>query len=46
LRDGVEMDLVTHDLRKYFSLLLKNSGYALEQVLSPLVVHSTPRTRN
>jgi hypothetical protein len=42
VRDGVEMDLVTHDLRKYFNLLLKNSGYALEQVLSPLVVHTTP----
>ncbi len=42
LRDRLHMDLVTHDVRKYFGLLLKHSGYALEQVLSPLVVCSTP----
>ena len=23
----VEMDIVTHDIRKFFSLLLKNTGY-------------------
>jgi hypothetical protein len=40
--DGLEIDLVTHDVRKFFALLLKNSGYALEQVLSPLVVFTTP----
>lgn len=38
----VEADLVTHDARKFFSLLLKRNGYALEQVCSPLVVHTTP----
>lgn len=38
----IEVDLVTHDVRKYFLLLLKNNGYVLEQVCSPLVVHSTP----
>jgi predicted nucleotidyltransferase len=40
--DGLEIDLVTHDARKFFSLLLKKNGYVLEQVLSPLVVHTTP----
>jgi hypothetical protein len=42
LHDGLEIDLVTHDARKFFSLLLKKNGYVLEQVLSPLVVHTTP----
>jgi len=42
IHDGLEIDLVTHDARKFFSLLLKKNGYVLEQVLSPLVVHSTP----
>jgi predicted nucleotidyltransferase len=36
--DGMEIDLVTHDIKKYFSLLLKKNGYVLEQILSPLVV--------
>lgn len=37
-----EVDLVTHDAGKFFRLLLKRNGYVLEQVLSPLVVLSTP----
>ena len=36
--DGVELDLVTHDLLKFNRLLLKPNGYVLEQLLSPLVV--------
>lgn len=40
--DGFELDLVTHDARKFFGLLLKKNGYVLEQLYSPLVVHSTP----
>lgn len=40
--DGLEIDLVAHDAKKFFSLLLKKNGYVLEQVLSPLVVHTTP----
>src|SRR5262245_58717830 len=40
--DGLEIDLVTHDAKKFFSLLQKKNGYVLEQVLSPLVVHTTP----
>src|SRR6516162_2448020 len=39
---GVEIDLVTHDARKFFGLLLKKNGYVLEQLYSPLVVHTTP----
>src|SRR6266478_461289 len=39
--DGLEIDLVTHDARKFFGLLLKKNGYVLEQVLSPLVVHTS-----
>ena len=40
--DGLEVDLVTHDARKFFTLLLRKNGYVLEQLLSPLVVRSTP----
>lgn len=39
---GIEIDLVTHDAKKFFGLLLKKNGYVLEQVFSPLVVHTTP----
>jgi predicted nucleotidyltransferase len=41
-RDGVEVDLVTHDLTKFGRLLLRRNGYVLEQLLSPLVVTSSP----
>ncbi|WP_316754682.1 nucleotidyltransferase domain-containing protein [Streptomyces herbicida] len=41
VRHGVEMDLVTHDLRKFVRLMLRRNGYVLEQLLSPLVVHTT-----
>jgi predicted nucleotidyltransferase len=40
-QDGVEMDLVTHDLRKFVRLMLRRNGYVLEQLLSPLVVATT-----
>lgn len=40
-RDGVEMDLVTHDLRKFVRLMLRRNGYVLEQLLSPLVAHTS-----
>jgi predicted nucleotidyltransferase len=42
VRDGAEVDLVTHDARKFFALLLRNNGYVLEQLYSPLVVWTTP----
>lgn len=40
--DGLEIDLVTHDAAKFFHLMLKRNGYVLEQLLSPLVVYTTP----
>lgn len=40
--DGLEIDLVTHDATKFFHLMLKRNGYVLEQLLSPLVVHTSP----
>lgn len=42
IHDGLEIDLVTHDAKKFFELMLKKNGYVLEQVLSPLVVRTTP----
>jgi len=41
-QNGLQLDLVTHDIRKFFRLLLKKNGYVLEQLYSPLVVHTTP----
>jgi predicted nucleotidyltransferase len=40
--EGLELDLVSHDVKKFFALLLKKNGYVLEQLYSPLVVHTTP----
>ena len=37
-RDGVELDVVSHDLLKFARLLTNRNGYVLEQLLSPLVV--------
>jgi len=42
VRGGLEIDLVTHDVKKFFGLLLKKNGYVLEQLYSPLVLHTTP----
>jgi uncharacterized protein len=42
VHDGLEIDLVTHDAKKFFNMLLKKNGYVLEQVFSPLVVYTTP----
>lgn len=41
VHDGLEIDLVTHDARKFFGLMLKKNGYVLEQVMSPLVVQTS-----
>jgi uncharacterized protein len=38
----LELDLVTHELKKFMGLMLKRNGYVLEQLLSPLVMHSSP----
>jgi predicted nucleotidyltransferase len=40
-RDGFELDLVTHDVKKFFGLLLRRNGYVLEQLFSPLIVTTT-----
>jgi predicted nucleotidyltransferase len=33
---------VTHDIKKFFELLLKKSGNILERIYSPLLLHTTP----
>lgn len=38
IHDGTEVDVVSHDVGKYFGLLVKNNGYVLEQVFSPIIV--------
>ncbi len=40
LRGGIEMDLVTHDILKFFTMLLKRNGYVMEQLYSPLIVQT------
>ncbi len=40
--EGKEIDLVTHDARKFFTLMLRRNGYVLEQLFSPLVVQTKP----
>lgn len=40
--EGLELDLVTHDVKKFMAMMLKRNGYVLEQLYSPLIVHSTP----
>ena len=39
---GLDLDLVSHDVRKFGRLLLKRNGYVLEQLLSPHVITTTP----
>ncbi len=40
-REDIELDLVTHDLGKFCRLLLNKNGYVLEQIFSPIIVHTT-----
>ncbi len=42
VRGGLELDLVTHDVRKFAGLMLNRNGYVLEQLFSPLVVLGGP----
>ncbi len=42
IHDGLEIDLVTHDVKKFFGLMLRKNGYVLEQLLSPLVIQTSP----
>ncbi len=41
VRNDIEIDLVTHDALKFFSLLLRRNGYVLEQVYSPLIIQTS-----
>jgi uncharacterized protein len=41
LRESLEIDLVTHDIKKFCGLLMKKTGYVLEQLYSPLIVRTT-----
>lgn len=50
LRGDIEMDLVTHDILKFFNLLLKPNGYVLEQLFAAdradeLLARGTQRPR-
>lgn len=38
---GLDLDLVTHDIRKFALMMLKRNGYVLEQLYSPLVIHTS-----
>src|SRR5947199_10306451 len=40
--EGLEMDIVSHDVRKFFGLLLKKNGYVLGQLDWSVIVHVTP----
>jgi predicted nucleotidyltransferase len=40
-RPELELDLVTHDVKKFFGLLLNRNGYVLEQLWSPLVAQTS-----
>ncbi len=42
IRDGREIDFVSHDAAKFFGLMLKRNGYVMEQIFSPLVVVGGP----
>jgi predicted nucleotidyltransferase len=42
VHDGLEIDLVTHDAKKFFGLMMKKNGYVMEQLFSPLVIQTTP----
>jgi uncharacterized protein len=36
--NGTEVELVSHEIVKYLRLLVRNNGYILEQIFSPIVV--------
>lgn len=36
--EGIELDFVAHDIRKFARMMLRHNGYVLEQLFSPLVV--------
>jgi len=40
--NGIELDCVTHDVKKFCLMLLKKNGYVMEQLYSPLIVRAMP----
>ncbi|MBX9653892.1 nucleotidyltransferase domain-containing protein [bacterium] len=42
IKQGLEIDLVTHHVKKFFGLMLKKNGYVMEQLYSPLVLQTSP----
>jgi predicted nucleotidyltransferase len=40
--NDMQIDLVTHEAAKFFRLLLRRNGYVHEQLVSPLVVTTSP----
>ena len=39
IMNGLEVDWVAHDVKKFINMMMKKNGYVLEQLYSPLVVH-------
>ena len=46
ISEGLEVDLVTHDIKKFFGFMLRENGYVMEQLLSPLVVQTSHSSRS
>lgn len=42
IEEGLELDIVSHDIQMFFELMLKKNGLVLEQIFSPLVVQDSP----
>jgi predicted nucleotidyltransferase len=42
IESGREIDFVSHDAAKFFSLMLRKNGYVMEQIFSPIVVVGGP----
>ncbi|HET9803568.1 MAG TPA: nucleotidyltransferase domain-containing protein [Candidatus Acidoferrum sp.] len=42
IHHGLDGDIVSHDIKKFFGMLLKRNGYVLEQLTSPLRLRTSP----
>ncbi|GAC1633109.1 MAG: nucleotidyltransferase domain-containing protein [Candidatus Acidiferrum sp.] len=42
IHNGLDGDIVSHDIKKFFGMLLKRNGYVLEQLTSPLRLRTSP----
>lgn len=40
--EGLQIELSSQDIKKFFALMLRDNGYVLEQIYSPLVVQTSP----